>query len=242
MSESELVLEIFKRHWKTLIKWILRIHNIPEITVDNLYNRIKSDNPPLLIDIRTTQDFQGQGDSKYGHIPNALSIPILDLESNLENLEPFKEKEIVTMCPGGGLSLAAVEIMIEAGFKDVKSLKGGTDKWHKRGYPTTVEPSYSTVIETPLPQQRLVIPEKTLHDSIKIHKTLDARGLSCPMPILKSRIALRELELNQVLEILTTDPGSIDNIPRWAIALGQELIASEELGPDDFRFLVKRVK
>ena len=36
------------------------------------------------------------------------------------------------MCSGGGLSLAAVEILMEAGFKDVKSLKGGTDLWHKK--------------------------------------------------------------------------------------------------------------
>jgi rhodanese-related sulfurtransferase len=43
------------------------------------------------------------------------------------------------MCPGGGLSLAAVEILTEIGFRDVKSLKGGTDAWHKKGYPTTIE-------------------------------------------------------------------------------------------------------
>ncbi len=75
--------------------------------------------------------------SKYGHIPNARSIDILELESHFEELEPYKDKEIVTMCQGGGLSLAAVEILIDAGFKDVKSLKGGTDLWHKKGYPTT---------------------------------------------------------------------------------------------------------
>ncbi len=74
---------------------------------------------------------------KYGHIPNAVSIPILELDSKLDELEEYKGKEIVTMCPGGGLSLAAVEILAEAGFKDAKSRKGGTDAWHKKGYPTT---------------------------------------------------------------------------------------------------------
>jgi rhodanese-related sulfurtransferase len=62
---------------------------------------------------------------------------MLELESNLEDLDSFKEEEIVTMCPGGGMSLVAVEIMTKAGFKDVKSLKGGTDLWHQNGYPTT---------------------------------------------------------------------------------------------------------
>jgi adenylyltransferase/sulfurtransferase len=137
MSESEYIFTVFKKYWKTLIKWLLRIHNLPEITVDELFERVNSDQPPLLIDIRDAADFNGTGYSKYGHIPNARQIDILELASSFEDLESFKEKEIVTMCPGGGLSLAAVEILTEAGFKDVKSLKGGIGLWHKKGYPTT---------------------------------------------------------------------------------------------------------
>ena len=137
MSESEYVLTVFKKYWKTLIKWLLRIHDLPEITVDELFDRVNSDQPPLLIDIRDAADFNGVGYSKYGHIPDARSIDILALESKLEDLQSFKNKEIVTICPGGGLSLAAVEILTEAGFSDVKSLKGGMNLWHKRGYPTT---------------------------------------------------------------------------------------------------------
>ncbi len=137
MSESEYVFTVFKKHWKTLIKWLLRIHNLPEITVDELFERVNSEQPPLLIDIRDAADFNGTGYATYGHIPNAKSISILELESKLEDLQSFKEKEIVTMCPGGGLSLAAVEILTEAGFTDVKSLKGGIGLWHKKGYPTT---------------------------------------------------------------------------------------------------------
>jgi rhodanese-related sulfurtransferase len=136
MSESEVILEVFKRHWKILAKWVLRIHDYPEITVDELYERFNSDDPPVLIDIREEGDYNGIGYSKYGHIPNALSIPILELEEKVEELEEFKDNEIVTMCPGGGLSLAAVDILREAGFKDAKSLKGGTDAWNKKGYPT----------------------------------------------------------------------------------------------------------
>ena len=137
MSESEEIFTVFRRYWKTLLKWIFRVHGLPEITVDDLFDRVNSDQTPVLIDIRGVEDYNGVGYSTYGHIPNAMSIPILELESHLEELEPFNEKEIVTMCPGGGLSLAAVEILTEAGFNDVKSLKGGTDLWHKKGYPTT---------------------------------------------------------------------------------------------------------
>ncbi len=137
MSESEYIFTVFKKHWKTLLKCILRIHDLPEITVDELFERVNSVKHPLLIDIRDAADFNGTGYSTYGHIPNARSISILEFESHFEVLEPFKDKEIVTMCPGGGLSLAAVEILTEAGFTDVKSLKGGMGLWHKKGYPTT---------------------------------------------------------------------------------------------------------
>lgn len=138
MSESEYIFKVFKKHWKTLLKWILRIHDLPEITVDELFERVNSDQPPLLIDIRDAADFNGTGYSTYGHIPNARSISILEFESHFEELEPFKETEIVTMCPGGGMSLVAVDILEKGGFKDVKSLKGGTDLWHEKGYPTTM--------------------------------------------------------------------------------------------------------
>lgn len=76
----------------------------------------------------------------------------------------------------------------------------------------------------------------------EVHSTLDARNLSCPMPVLKSKKALKAIEINQILEILATDPGSMADIPAWSRTTGQELISSEELEPKNFRFLVKRLK
>ena len=76
----------------------------------------------------------------------------------------------------------------------------------------------------------------------EFNQTLDARNLSCPMPVLKAKKALKELEIGQVLEILATDPGSMADMPAWVRTTGQELISSEERGPRDFRFLVKRLK
>jgi tRNA 2-thiouridine synthesizing protein A len=75
----------------------------------------------------------------------------------------------------------------------------------------------------------------------EIHQTLDARNLSCPMPVLKSKKALKSLEINQVLEILATDPGSMADIPAWTRTTGQELISAEERGPKNYRFLVRRL-
>jgi tRNA 2-thiouridine synthesizing protein A len=76
----------------------------------------------------------------------------------------------------------------------------------------------------------------------KVHRTVDARGLSCPMPIARSMQAIKKIRVGQVLEILTTDPGSKRDIPIWATATKQELISIEERGPEGFQFLVKRLK
>jgi len=138
MSIAMYYLKPMIRHWKTTLRLFISVakdewSEWSEITVDDLFTRVNSDRPPLLIDVRSPGEFDGG----YGHLPNALSIPVLELKSHFEDLEPFKEKEIVTMCPGGGMSLVAVEILEKVGFKDVKSLKGGTDLWHKNGYPTT---------------------------------------------------------------------------------------------------------
>ena len=107
--------------------------NWTEITVDELHQRMNTSPPYLLIDVRSEDEFRGN----YGHIPSAKWIPMLELENRLDEITKFKEKEIVTMCPGGGLSLVAIDILKEAGFKDVKSLKGGMEEWHQKGYPLT---------------------------------------------------------------------------------------------------------
>jgi rhodanese-related sulfurtransferase len=130
--------------WTTTVKMLAHFFvpiyksEWPEITADKLYDHLNSDQTPLLIDIRSPEEYNGtDGIKTYGHIPNAISISILGLESKLEDLQPYKDTEIVTMCPGGGLSLVAVDILTKAGFTDPKSLKGGTDLWHKKGYPMT---------------------------------------------------------------------------------------------------------
>jgi tRNA 2-thiouridine synthesizing protein A len=76
----------------------------------------------------------------------------------------------------------------------------------------------------------------------KPNETVDARGLNCPMPIVKSMQAIKKIKVGQVLEILTTDPGSKNDIPVWAKATKQKLLSLEETGPGCFRFLVKRLK
>jgi len=68
---------------------------------------------------------------------------------------------------------------------------------------------------------------------------LDARGLNCPLPILRAKKALNELSGGQVLRIMATDPGSVKDFEAFAQQTGNELIDSTESG-GEFHFLLKK--
>ncbi len=59
-------------------------------------------------------------------------------------------------------------------------------------------------------------------------KTLDTSGLNCPLPVLKTKKALEELQPGQILEVISTDPGSKADIPAFCQRTGHELVATEE--------------
>ncbi|GAB4514643.1 MAG: sulfurtransferase TusA family protein [Sulfuricaulis sp.] len=57
---------------------------------------------------------------------------------------------------------------------------------------------------------------------------LDARGLNCPLPILRAKKALNGLEHGQVLRVRATDPGAIKDFDAFCKATGNELVSSEQ--------------
>lgn len=61
-------------------------------------------------------------------------------------------------------------------------------------------------------------------------KTLDAKGLSCPMPSVKTALALEGMNAGQVLLVLTDDPVSRRDLPVWAESTGNTLLGLEEEG------------
>jgi tRNA 2-thiouridine synthesizing protein A len=69
--------------------------------------------------------------------------------------------------------------------------------------------------------------------------TLDAKGLNCPLPILKARKALKDVAPGGVLEILATDPGSVADFEAFCRQTGNELMEHSEEG-GTYRFLVKK--
>jgi len=63
---------------------------------------------------------------------------------------------------------------------------------------------------------------------VNFDKELDARGLSCPLPILKTKKALNDMVSGQVLKVVATDPGSIKDMQAFATQTGNPLLSSTE--------------
>lgn len=70
--------------------------------------------------------------------------------------------------------------------------------------------------------------------------TLDARGLNCPLPILRTRKALAALETGDVLQVLATDPGSTKDLASFCEQTGNQLLTTAA-DRDEFSFLIRKV-
>lgn len=79
-----------------------------------------------------------------------------------------------------------------------------------------------------------------MSDNIDVTKVLDLKGLACPMPVVKVSKGIKEVEIGQIVEAQTTDPGSMTDFPAWAKTSGNEIVKTEQ---EDrlFKFFIKRL-
>ncbi len=73
-----------------------------------------------------------------------------------------------------------------------------------------------------------------------IDTTLDCSGMLCPMPVVKTRKALKGMEVGQILQMISTDPGAMPDMKAWANQTGHELIESHDSGDNVFTFTIKK--
>jgi tRNA 2-thiouridine synthesizing protein A len=77
--------------------------------------------------------------------------------------------------------------------------------------------------------------------NITADQELDCSGLSCPLPILKTKKAIGTMEIGQVLKMIATDPGSIPDMQAWTKKTGHELLSYDEAG-GTYTFFIKKAK
>jgi TusA-related sulfurtransferase len=75
---------------------------------------------------------------------------------------------------------------------------------------------------------------------MEIHKEIDTRGLNCPLPILKAKKALAELDSGQLLKVVATDTGSLRDFQAFAKQTGNELVEQQTVGAEFIHLLRRR--
>ncbi|HLO61442.1 MAG TPA: sulfurtransferase TusA family protein [Azonexus sp.] len=74
---------------------------------------------------------------------------------------------------------------------------------------------------------------------MEFDRDLDVKGLNCPLPILRTKKTLAEMESGQILRVVATDPGSLKDFPAFAKQTGNELLEHKEENRI-FEFFLKR--
>jgi TusA-related sulfurtransferase len=78
-----------------------------------------------------------------------------------------------------------------------------------------------------------------MNDEIKVAKLMDLKNMPCPMPVVKVSKGIKEVQMGEVVEAHSTDPGSLSDFPAWARTSGNEILKTEQDG-DIIKFFIKR--
>jgi len=107
---------------------------VAAIPIEQVKLALAGDTPPLVLDVRDPHELTGE----LGHITGATNIPVTKLAQRLGEIEPQREKEIVTVCKSGGRAHTAAQILMQAGFPRVHVMVGGMTAWKQAGYPVAL--------------------------------------------------------------------------------------------------------
>jgi len=78
-----------------------------------------------------------------------------------------------------------------------------------------------------------------MSEEIKVDKVMDLKGLPCPMPVVKVSKGIKEVDVGQVIEAISTDPGSLADFPAWARTSGNEILDTVQ-ADGVIKFYIKR--
>jgi len=73
-------------------------------------------------------------------------------------------------------------------------------------------------------------------------ETLDAKGLMCPMPIVKLAKKIKEMQVGKVLELIADDPGAKEDVPAWCSRTGNELVEMKQEGKVFYFYIKKKAE
>ena len=101
----------------------------PEMSPQKLAARMTAEAPPVILDVRTPQEYAA------GHVPGALNVPHKALPDRLAEVLGFRDREVVLYCERGKRSVMASVVLREAGFTSIRHLQGHMVEWRRQGLP-----------------------------------------------------------------------------------------------------------
>ena len=108
----------------------------PLISAADLAKRTDGPKKPLLLDVRSPEEFAA------GHIPGAVNIPLADLAKRVDEVKSAGSEEVVVYCMRGGRARKGEEVLSEAGVaQSILHLDGGMNAWIQAGQPVAKPPT-----------------------------------------------------------------------------------------------------
>ncbi|MBF0183619.1 MAG: rhodanese-like domain-containing protein [Magnetococcales bacterium] len=107
-----------------------KMAGVQHLDVHELAKRLASSSPPLLLDVRSQQEYKG------GHAPQALLIPLGDLRDRLEEVKrQASSRPVAVICRSGNRSIYGAVLLKRSGITQVFNISGGMLDWQAQGYP-----------------------------------------------------------------------------------------------------------
>ncbi len=192
--------------------------------VENFTNNQK------LLDVRTTEEVVA------GMIKGAKHIPLHELRSRIDELEP--EKEYMIYCAAGLRGYLAYRILKQKGFR-ASNLDGGYMTYNMVNAPNNAfyhkkEMSDDTGGDSDREA------DSTGSKKLDIKQKIDACGLQCPGPIGKLRKAIDEVDIGEGVEIVSTDPGFAADVPAWCQTTGNNCVSVEKVQGGKYKAVIQK--
>lgn len=99
------------------------------VAPEDLAAAVSAPNGPLLLDLRSEEEFAG------GHVRGALLIPLQQLPNRLEEIAAFKQRGVIAYCERGTRAKRALQLLRDAGFQNLRLLEGSMHRWRQHHPP-----------------------------------------------------------------------------------------------------------
>ncbi len=100
--------------------------DVMQYSVQELKNKIDNGDTMLILDVRTPMEYSGE----LGHLENSIIIPIYELEHRIDELDQYRDREVVAICRTQNRSRVAASMLKEAGFENIAYVYGGMVEWN----------------------------------------------------------------------------------------------------------------